>query len=170
MSEWSERVERLLSTYFSVPRSFSSEFWGSRARWTCILARSKITCLPRKVADGSSCAWFKAIAAFVDNSLLDVHERNSMAITPNISVGRYFPRLNLIYILCVQNGTSSFVIFAFSALHTISQHTTNSTAILMISIIVRSGKELTSKVLLRAPRWTWQMFMIKKKSLSSSFF
>ena len=62
------------------------------------------------------------------------------------------------------NGTSSFVIFAFSALHTISQHTTNSTAILMISIIVRNGKELTSKVLLRAPRWTWQMFIQKDKT------
>ena len=44
------------------------------------------------------------------------------------------------------NDTSSFVISAFSALHTILLHTTNSAAILMISIIVKSGKDLTSKV------------------------
>ena len=35
---------------------------------------------------------------------------------------------------------------------------TNSAAILMICIIVKNGKELTSKILLRTPRWTWQMF------------
>ena len=72
------------------------------------------------------------------------------------------PKLDL-HIVRV-NDTSSFVIFAFSALHTILQHTTNSAAILMISIIVRNGKELTSKVLLRAPRWTWQMFIQKDKT------
>ena len=33
-----------------------------------------------------------------------------------------------------------------------------------ISIIVKNGKELTSKVLLRAPRWTWQMFIQKDKT------
>ena len=40
----------------------------------------------------------------------------------------------------------------------------NSAAILMISIIVKNGKELTSKVLLRAPRWTWQMFIQKDQT------
>ena len=35
---------------------------------------------------------------------------------------------------------------------------TNSAAILMICIIVKNVKELTSKILLRTPRWTWQMF------------
>ena len=33
-----------------------------------------------------------------------------------------------------------------------------------ISIIVKNGKESTSKVLLRAPRWTWQMFIQKDKT------
>ena len=62
------------------------------------------------------------------------------------------------------NDTSSFIISAFSALHTILLHTTNSTAILMISIIVKNGKELTSKVLLSTPRWTWQMFIQRDKT------
>ena len=62
------------------------------------------------------------------------------------------------------NDTSSFVISAFSALHTILLHTTNSAAILMISIIVKNGKELTSKVLLSTPRWTWQMFIQRDKT------
>ena len=62
------------------------------------------------------------------------------------------------------NDTPSFVISAFSALRTILLHTTNSAAILMISIIIKNGKELTSKVLLRAPRWTWQMFIQKDKT------
>ena len=34
----------------------------------------------------------------------------------------------------------------------------------MISTIVKNGEELTSKVLLRAPRWTWQMFIQKDKT------
>ena len=72
------------------------------------------------------------------------------------------PKLDL-HIVRV-NDTSSFFISVFSALHTIQLHTTNSAAILMISIIVKSGKELTSKVLLRAPRWTWQMFIQKDKT------
>ena len=62
------------------------------------------------------------------------------------------------------NDTSSFLFSAFSALHTISLHTTNSAAILMISIIVKNGKELTSKVLLSTPRWTWQMFIQRDKT------
>ena len=62
------------------------------------------------------------------------------------------------------NDTLSFVISAFSALHTILLHTTNSAAILMISIIVKNGKELTSKVLLSTPRWTWQMFIQRDKT------
>ena len=72
------------------------------------------------------------------------------------------PKLDL-HIVRV-NDTSSFVISAFSALHTIILHTMNSAAILMISIIVKNGKELTSKVLLRAPRWTWQMFIQKDQT------
>ena len=72
------------------------------------------------------------------------------------------PKLDL-HIVCVKD-TSSFVISAFRALHSILLHTANSAAILMISIIVKNGKELTSKVLLRAPRWTWQMFIQKDKT------
>ena len=34
----------------------------------------------------------------------------------------------------------------------------------MISIIVKNGKELTSKVLLSTPRWTWQMFIQRDKT------
>ena len=72
------------------------------------------------------------------------------------------PKLDL-HIVHV-NDTLSFVISAFSTLHTILLHTTNSAAILMISIIVKNGEELISKVLLRAPRWTWQMFIQKDKT------
>ena len=72
------------------------------------------------------------------------------------------PKLDL-HIVRV-NDTLSFIISAFSALHTILLHTTNSVEIKMISTIVKNGEELTSKVLLRAPRWTWQIFIQKDKT------